>query len=112
MERDREALAALRANLEACRLGPDRAHVVVGDLVQSALHRVGNRFDLALLDPPYAFAGWDDLLGALDAAVAVCESDRPLEPPPGWRLARGKAYGGTVVSIVVKEPTSRPEGTA
>jgi 16S rRNA (guanine966-N2)-methyltransferase len=102
VERDREALVALRANLDACRLGPDRAVVVVGDGAQYRSERSG-RFDLALLDPPYAFDGWDDLLDALDAGIAVCESGRPIDPPAGWRLARSKAYGGTVVSIVVNE---------
>ena len=106
VERDRSALVALRANLETCGLGTDRAEVVVGD----ALDLAGGRFDLALLDPPYAFDDWDLLLGALDAEVAVCESAHALEPPEGWRLARAKAYGGTVVSIVVNENTSSSEG--
>ena len=106
VERDRDALVALRANLEACRLGPDRAIVVVGDAID--LGR--DRYDLALLDPPYAFDDWDALLGGLDAEVAVCESARRVEPPAGWRLARAKAYGGTVVSIVVSENTSSSEG--
>ena len=106
VERDRDALVALRANLEACRLGPDRAIVVVGD----ALDLGRDQYDLALLDPPYAFDDWDALLGGLDAEVAVCESARPVEPPAGWRLARAKAYGGTVVSIVVNENTSSSEG--
>jgi 16S rRNA (guanine966-N2)-methyltransferase len=111
VERDRDALAALRANLEALRLGPDRAAVVVGDLDAHLGGHRGTGYDLALLDPPYAFDGWDGLLTTIDATVAVCEAAAPLDPPEGWRLARAKAYGGTVVSIVVKEPTSSPEGT-
>lgn len=105
VERDRDALAALRANLAACGLGADRAAVVVGD---GRTHSTGT-YDLALLDPPYAFDEWDDLLAPLDAAVAVCETTRALTPPPGWRLARSKAYGGTVVNIVVNEATA-PRG--
>jgi 16S rRNA (guanine966-N2)-methyltransferase len=99
VERDRGALAALRANLAACGLGADRAAVVVGD---GRTHATGS-YDLALLDPPYTFDEWDDLLRPLDASVAVCETSRALTPPEGWRLARSKAYGGTVVNIVVNE---------
>lgn len=96
VERDRAALAALRANLDALGLGPDRAKVVVGD----ALTVVLDRADLALLDPPYAFDGWEQLLAGVDADVAVCEAGRALAPPAGWRLARVKPYGSTVVTIL------------
>lgn len=100
VERDRAALAALRTNLDACGLGPDRAEVVVGDaaaLVSTG--RLAGPWDLALLDPPYAFDGWDDLLGILDAEVAVCESAAAITPPATWQVARCKAYGTTVVTI-------------
>ena len=112
VERDRDALVALRANLETLGLGPDRATVVAGDLDAHLAAQHGAGYDLALLDPPYAFDGWGGLLTTIDATVAVCEAAAVLDPPGGWRLVRAKAYGGTVVSIVVKEPTSSPEGTA
>lgn len=96
VERDRAALAALRANLEALGLGPDRAKVVVGD----ALTIGGEPADVALLDPPYDFDRWEELLADLRADVAVCEAGRALAPPGGWQLARVKAYGSTVVTIL------------
>jgi 16S rRNA (guanine966-N2)-methyltransferase len=100
VERDRDALAALRANLDALGLGRERAAVVVGDaLGLVAAGRLGGPFDLAVLDPPYAFEGWDGLLGSLAADVSVCESGREVEPPAGWRLVRVKPYGSTVVTI-------------
>ena len=95
VERDREALQVLRANLETCRLGPDRATVVAGDA-----HLSTGSFDLVLLDPPYRFDGWNALLGGLDAEVAVCESGAPLPPTDGWSVVREKAYGATVVTIL------------
>jgi 16S rRNA (guanine966-N2)-methyltransferase len=98
VERDRAALDALRANLGACRLGPDRATVVVGD----AFAHLDGPYDLALLDPPYAFDRWDDLLGGLDADVAVCEAGAEVVPPEGWAMARTKAYSGTVVTICTR----------
>ena len=99
VERDRSALSALRTNLERCGLAPPRAEVVVGDGLSL---QVDGPWDLALVDPPYAFGAWDDLLARLDAAVAVCESGDELTAPPGWGIARTKRYGGTVVTIVMR----------
>ena len=104
VERDRAALEALRDNLQRCGLGPDRAAVVVGD----ATAFVGS-VDLALVDPPYAFDGWEPLLGGLDADVAVCESGAPIDVPGGWAVARQKAYGATVVTILRTEPPTEQE---
>ena len=99
VERDRPALSALRTNLERCGLASPRAEVVVGDGLSIDLP---GPWDLALLDPPYAFDGWGELLGRLDAAVAVCESGSELDAPAGWGIARTKRYGGTVVTIVMR----------
>ena len=57
------------------------------------------RFDLAVLDPPYAFDRWSDVLAALPAEVAVLESDRPIDPGEGWAVVRSRRYGTTVVTI-------------
>ena len=100
VERDRAALDALRTNLDACGLGADRAEVVVGDgLALLTSGRLAGPWDLALLDPPYAFDDWNGLLDGLDAGVAVCEASTAVEPPEGWQMARSKKYGSTVVSI-------------
>jgi 16S rRNA (guanine966-N2)-methyltransferase len=111
VERDRAALDALRSNLATCRLGSDRAEVVVGDgpvLVSGG--RLAGPWDLVLLDPPYAFEGWAALLSAVDGEVAVCESAAAVDPPAGWRLARSKRYGTTVVTICCRERASADEG--
>jgi 16S rRNA (guanine966-N2)-methyltransferase len=55
------------------------------------------RFDVALLDPPYAFDAWASLLDRLPAELAVVESDRDVEVPAGWDVVRTRRYGGTVV---------------
>src|SRR5437867_231202 len=56
VERGRDALRALRANLAALHLSRDRARVVAGDAVATlpALGRSELPFDLVFLDPPYA----------------------------------------------------------
>ncbi|MCI0346720.1 MAG: 16S rRNA (guanine(966)-N(2))-methyltransferase RsmD [Chloroflexi bacterium] len=98
VERDRAALASIRANLSATGLA-DRAAVVERDaLAYVAAQRA--HVDIAFLDPPYAFDGWDALLEALPADLAVIESDRPVDGGEGWELVRHRRYGTTVVSII------------
>lgn len=108
VESDRAALATLRANIQRCGL-TDRATVVASSaerfLDRSAV--VGRPFDLALLDPPYAFDAWSELLRSLDAATLVVESDREVEIPARWDVMRHRAYGSTVVQIATRSPRSR-----
>jgi 16S rRNA G966 N2-methylase RsmD len=56
--------------------------------------------DVAFCDPPYAFDEWPTLLGELRASLAVLESDRPIEAPTGWMIAKSRRYGGTLVTVV------------
>jgi 16S rRNA (guanine966-N2)-methyltransferase len=101
VDRTRAALDAIRANLAATGFAA-RATVVAADVGRWL--DGAPPFDLALVDPPYAYAGWPALLDRLDAGLAVLESDRPLEPDPGrWRLLREKRYGGTVVTFVSRK---------
>jgi 16S rRNA (guanine966-N2)-methyltransferase len=98
---DAQATAVVEANLRALGLG-DAASVATRT-ADRALGS-GGPFDLVLLDPPYAYEGWDelltDLLGVLSAgAVVVIESDREVSLPPDLRCVRTKTYGGTVVQF-------------
>lgn len=67
--------------------------------------------DLVLLDPPYAYDAWGDLLADLvgvlaDDALVVIESDREVPLPDGLAGVRSKTYGGTVVQFAT--PTGAP----
>lgn len=107
VERDPAARRAIEANLAATGL-VGRARVVASS-AEAFLRRTEERFDLALLDPPYAFDGWTELLEALVPVlegVAVLESDRRVAVPAGWHVEREKRYGGTLVAIV-RPPASR-----
>jgi len=54
VESDRTALSALRANIEHCAIGEDRATVRAGNaFVLAARLAQQGPFDLVLLDPPY-----------------------------------------------------------
>lgn len=96
---DGRALAAIRANVAAVGFD-DRSEVVrsdVGRFLAGRARRVG----LAVLDPPYSLAdgAWASLLVALDADVAVLESDRELVIGEAWEILRVRRYGTTVVTL-------------
>lgn len=97
LERDRSALHAISANLRHTGFAV-RATVIATDAVGFAVAAEA-RYDLAVCDPPYAFAGWAALLDVLPAELAVLESDRRIDVAPRWEVVREKRYGTTVVLI-------------
>jgi 16S rRNA (guanine966-N2)-methyltransferase len=105
VENDRRALDALRGNLETLDF-LDESNVIAGD-GPTAL-RVGDGYDLVLLDPPYAFDEWDSLLELIHDAVVVIESDREIDLPEGWETHRARRYGSTVVTLATAGSASRP----
>ena len=98
-EKDRTALAALRANIVATR-EEKSASIIAGD----ALHppRAAAPCSLAFLDPPYgedlappalaalAAAGW---LAPDALAVAEVAAKEKLSPPTGFTLLEERRYG-------------------
>lgn len=109
VERDRQAAASVRANLERTGLS-DRADLVEADALEFVRRSVPDHqataFDLILLDPPYAFDAWSELLDLVDArwpgACVVAESDREVADEVGVepaRLVTVRRYGTTVVTI-------------
>ncbi len=97
VESQRAALEAIRANLAATRF-VGQATVLSLDAARFSPPAV----DLAFVDPPYAFGEWSALLARLNAGIAVLESDREVDPGPGWRVLRVKKYGTTVVTLTSK----------
>jgi 16S rRNA (guanine966-N2)-methyltransferase len=103
VERDRDALRALRTNLETLEL-TDRSRIVTGDVLAVA---GAVDADLVFADPPYDFDAWDRLLGALRAPFVVAESGAELVAPTRWpdglsngfRVTRSKRYGRTWVTF-------------
>lgn len=104
VDRDRSAVAAIETNLAASGLA-EHATVVTSP-VERYLSGATQRWDLALIDPPYGYdhGEWLDLLDRLPSDLAVLESDRPVEPPFGWEVLRSKRYGSTHVVIVERRP--------
>jgi 16S rRNA (guanine966-N2)-methyltransferase len=107
VEHARPALAALRANIAT--LGLAEASTVVPMTVERYLAAPRPKADLALVDPPYEFGGWNDLLDAVPAHFVVAETAAPLEPPHGWQVVRGRGYGRTVVTFLERADAANPE---
>jgi 16S rRNA (guanine966-N2)-methyltransferase len=96
VELDSVALRVIAENLETTRL---QGEVVRSDAVAFLRDRP-RRWGVVFADPPYEFDGWEELLAHLDCELAVLESDRAVDPGPGWEVLRGKRYGGTVVTLI------------
>ena len=105
VDRDRRAVAAIEANLAAT--GLTGSATVQCQTVERALDEAvarGDRWTLALADPPYAFEGWEALLATVPADLVVAESGRPVPVPAGWRAIRERRYGATLVAILRPQP--------
>lgn len=97
---DRRSIAIVRQNVEALGFESE-ATIRQADGV--ALAASVGPHDVALLDPPYDFDAWDDLLDTVPVQVVVIESDRAIAPGAGWEILKEKRYAGSVVVIARKE---------
>lgn len=105
VEHDRIARTAIEANLVVTGLA-EQAEVVAGDAIAHLAHlaAAAARFELVLLDPPYPFEPWADLLASVASVLApggivLIESDREVPVAPHVDILRTKRYGSTVVVI-------------
>lgn len=100
-----EAIGVVRTNVAA--LGLDDDVNVVRSEAHAFLRTNPGRYDVAFMDPPYAFDGWRELLGLVDADVVVIESDRQVLPTDAvtgvdsdrYEVLRERRYGTTFVTI-------------
>jgi 16S rRNA (guanine966-N2)-methyltransferase len=112
VEHDRKSLTCIKENLESLGF-MEQATIVRSDVVAWSAWKVPEA-DLVLIDPPYTFAGWPQLLERVlpalrrpvdadpdDRGIAVLESRHPLALPATWEVVREQRYGGTVVTFAV-----------
>jgi 16S rRNA (guanine966-N2)-methyltransferase len=111
-ERERDALATLRRNIEALGESP-RARIMPGDATRPPRGAVACA--VAFLDPPYASGLAGPALAALVAAgwlaagaLAVIETAArdAMPPPPGFTLLDERVYGAARLTFLRR--TSRP----
>lgn len=109
VDSDRAAVAAVRANLETTGLSSAATRVVRADALAWCA-QAAERFDVALVDPPYAFDRWRELLERLPARAAVLESSHEVGLAGPFVLHRVYRYGGTLVTVAVTSPSSTAAG--
>lgn len=106
IENDRSAMEIVRANIAACKL-EDRAVAVMSDY-DSYLKRTADKFDIILVDPPYAAGCIDKLLRRVSEfdtlnlnGIIVIESEADTVIRETYKLSRGKEYfyGRTKLSV-------------
>lgn len=103
VERDPVMAGVLTRNLGLLGL-TDRSRVVRAEAaaVTAAATDRGEWWDLALLDPPYTFDDWEQLLAGLPATLAVLETSQAPPVSAPWHVLRQKRYGGTLVTVAEK----------
>ena len=106
VERDREAVNALRAN--ARELGAEALDIVQGEAL-AFLAANKESFDVVFLDPPYASdlaqSALDRLATRLGPSARVyVETSAPLQPGAAWRVLREDRAGA--VRYALFEPVT------
>ncbi len=103
VETDRRARQVIEGNLES--LGFTDITKVVNADGASYLDRAAP-YDLLMLDPPYGFDEWDELLAKVHDSMVVIESDREIAVPDHWSVHRARRYSATVVTLATA--TAKP----
>jgi 16S rRNA (guanine966-N2)-methyltransferase len=115
VERWRVALGCLRANIETCGVGPDRARVLPVDV--SAWRALPDEpFDLVFADPPFALLEPlpPELVApgvlAPDARVVVETPSERFTPTtlPGLELLRRREHGRSSICVYGTVPQTPP----
>jgi 16S rRNA (guanine966-N2)-methyltransferase len=110
VESDREAIRAIERNLDKLRL--TGATVLQRDAVQAlaAEATAGRKYDLVLVDPPYAlFADLQPQLARYlpavlgGAGLLVVETDARAEPELPLALRTSRRYGGARLTLFERE---------
>ncbi len=99
VDRSKRAIGVIKENLRRLEMDPSRYRVVNSDYSSFLDSYHGNDFDIAFLDPPYAFADWNELLVRVPAAIMVCETRNPIQPPSGLEKLLERKYGTTLVTL-------------
>ncbi len=108
VDKSEAAIATVRANVQKTGYAEKCAIYKNGYEIALKMFHFGSKFDIVLLDPPYAGGLYEKALAALDAAgllnsgaVLVLESGEPLGPPPApYTQTQAKKYGKTYVTYL------------
>ena len=111
IEREKRHLAALKENLDSCRVQSTAVDVVAADAYRWLERYAGPGFSIGFADPPYALGeekGYAQVLAGLLARnvirpgglfIAEMTAVQKAEETPGWELVRDRVYGRTRICI-------------
>ena len=101
VDKSPESLELVRENLK--KSGFEKKAETVNEDSVNWLQKSSKPSDLVLLDPPYGFEDWPELLDALSQkqpGIVVIESDREIDPGPKGHVDSIRQYGSSVVVII------------
>ena len=111
VERERRHLAALKENLDSCRVQSTAVDVVAADAYRWLSTYAGPSFSIGFADPPYALGeekGYAQVLATLAERgviragglfIAEMTAVQKPEGTPGWELVRDRIYGKTRICM-------------
>lgn len=105
VERARDALRTLRANIDLLGAGGD-CRVVSGDAMAYVRRLEAGAFDLALADPPYdrgLAARLAEIFSERGFAEALWVEHRSAEALPPGPLLRQRKYGDTTITSITRD---------
>ena len=96
VDHQKVCIDAIRENIENLDFR-DSAEIRHCDYLQEIKHI--SKSDIVLLDPPYDFTDWNQLLESVRAAAVVIESNHEISLAEPWKTIKSKKYGSTFVMI-------------
>jgi len=116
VERDRSAVAALRALRDKLKIAPDAVRIHAGDAAV-ALTRMVARYDLVLLDPPFG-QDWLPTLWPMlprvlrEGGLVYVESEAAVTAPPDFVCLRQDRASAVHYALLQSAPPPLPLETA
>ena len=101
VDKSSESLELVKENLK--KSGFEKKAEIVKEDSLNWLQKSSKSPDLVLLDPPYSFENWSELLDTLfqkQPRLAVIESNREIDPGPKWHVDSIRQYGSSVVVVI------------
>ena len=101
VDKSSESLELIKDNLK--KSGFEKTSEIVKEDSLKWLQKSSKSLDLVLLDPPYSFKNWSELLDILlqkQPRIVVIESNREIDPGPNWHVDSIRQYGSSVVVVI------------
>ena len=101
VDKSSESLELVKENLK--KTGFEKKAEIIKEDSVNWLQKSSKPLDLVLLDPPYGFEDWPELLDILfqkQPKIVVIESNREIDLGPKWHVDSIRQYGSSVVVII------------